>query len=144
MVMTRLQIPLLALSIGLSACGGGDSTTPNNNQPPPPAQANDIKIVVGASTLTTTAFNPNPKVVTLGSNTSITVRWINNDISGGDYQQGTAVIHNITSDNSPADFAASGTLVGNATYSATFDAVGDYPYHCSIHPNMVGTVRVEP
>jgi plastocyanin len=144
MIMTRIPLTLLALSLGLSACGGDSTDSGSNNPPPPASQANDIAIVVGASTLTTTAFSPNPKVVALGSNTSVNVRWINTDISEGDYQQGTAVVHNITSDNTPADFAPSGSLGGNATYSATFDAVGDYFYHCSIHPNMVGRVQVDP
>jgi plastocyanin len=142
MIMTRIQLTLLALSLGISACGGDSTDSGTNNPPPPAALPNDINIAVGASALTTTAFSPNPKVVALGSNTSLSVRWINTDISGGDYQQGTAVTHNITSDNGL--FTASGPLGGNATYSATFDAVGDYPYHCSIHPNMVGTLTVNP
>jgi plastocyanin len=70
------------------------------------------------------------------------VRWVNKDISGGDYAQGTATSHNITSDNGA--FTSSGLLGGNATFSTSFTAAGDYPYHCSVHPNMVGTVTVTP
>ena len=29
------------------------------------------------------------------------------------------------------------------TYSFTFTAAGTYPYHCSIHPNMVGTIVID-
>ena len=105
-------------------------------------QANDVSIVVGASGLTTTAFSPNPKVVSLGGNPSVTVRWVNNDISGGGYTTGTATTHNITSDNGA--FASSGLLGGNATYSVDLTTAGSYPYHCSIHPNMVGTITVNP
>jgi plastocyanin len=105
-------------------------------------QANDIDIVVGASGLTTTAFSPNPKVVSLAGNSSVSVRWVNQDITGGSYTGGTATVHNITSDNGA--FTASGNLGGNATYSIALTTAGSYPYHCSIHPNMVGTVTVNP
>jgi plastocyanin len=105
-------------------------------------QANDIDVVVGASGLTTTAFSPNPKVVSLAGNSSVSVRWVNQDITGGNYTGGTATVHNITSDNGA--FTASGNLGGNATYSIALTTAGSYPYHCSIHPNMVGTVTVNP
>jgi plastocyanin len=141
MAMTRIQLTLLALSLGLSG-GCGSSTAPTNQNPPPPAvQGNDVSIVVGASLLTTAAFSPNPKDVSLNGSPSVTVRWVNRDISGGDYTSGTATVHNITSDF--GDFTASGPLGGNATYSVPLTA-GSYPYHCSIHPNMVGTITVSP
>jgi plastocyanin len=141
--MPRIQLTLLALSLGL--CGGcSNYSAPSNSQNPPPpmVQANDINIVVGASGLTTTAFSPNPKVVSLGGNPSVSLRWVNKDITGGDYVSGSAMVHNITSDNGA--FTASGNLGGNATYSVALTATGDYPYHCSIHPNMVGTITVNP
>jgi plastocyanin len=28
-------------------------------------------------------------------------------------------------------------------YSFTFTAAGDYPYFCSLHPHMTGTIKVE-
>ena len=140
--MNRIWSALVAVPLGLSACGGYTAPTDTGNMAPPTAAPNDIHIVVGASALMATAFNPNPKVVSLAGNPSVTVRWVNSDISGGDYSSGTATIHNITSDN--AAFTPSGTLGGNATYSVTLTAAGDYPYHCQIHPNMVGTVTVNP
>jgi plastocyanin len=142
--MPRIRITLLAISVGLSgACGSYTAPGGNPQNPAPPvAMANDVSIVVGASALTTTAFSPNPQIVSLGSNPSVTVRWVNKDISGGGYTTGTATIHNITSDN--GGFTSSGSLGGNATYSVALTAPGSYPYHCSIHPNMVGTVTVNP
>jgi plastocyanin len=106
------------------------------------AMQNDIAIVAGASQLSTAAFSPNPKVVSLGGSSSVTVRWVNSDITGGNYTSGTATSHNITSDNGA--FSPSGVLGGNATYSVTLSAPGNYPYHCSIHPNMVGSITVNP
>jgi plastocyanin len=141
--MTQIRIALLTLSLGLSgACGSYTAPTNSQNPPPPMVQANDVSIVVGASGLSTTAFSPNPKVVSLGGSPSVTVRWVNKDITGGDYASGTATVHNITSDNGA--FTASGSLGGNGTYSVALTTTGDYPYHCSIHPNMIGTITVNP
>ena len=140
--MNRIWSALLAVPFGLAACGGYTAPTDTQNMAPPTAAPNDIHVAVGASALTTTAFNPNPKVVSLGGNTSVTVRWVNSDISGGNYTSGTATIHNIASDNGA--FTMSGPLGGNVTYSVALTATGDYPYHCAIHPNMVGTVTVNP
>jgi plastocyanin len=143
MAMARIPLALLALALGLSsACGSYTAPSNMQNPPPPAASANDITIAIGASQLTTTAFSPNPKVVSLSGNPSVSVRWVNKDISGGSYATGTTTSHNIASDNGA--FATSGALGGNATYSATFTAAGSYPYHCAIHPNMVGTVTVNP
>jgi plastocyanin len=141
--MTRLQLTLLALSLGLSGACGSSTAPTNGNLPPPPVLPNDVRIVVGASALSTTAFNPYQKTVSLSGAPSVSVRWVNNDISGGDYQQGTAVSHNITPDT-PGDFTPSGTLGGNRSYSVAFTAAGDYPYHCSIHTNMIGLITVNP
>jgi plastocyanin len=143
MSMARIQITLLALSLALSgACGSDTAPSDTQNPPPPAATANDISMVVGASQLTTTAFSPNPKVVSLGGNPSVTVRWVNKDITGGNYAEGSATVHNITSDDGA--FTASGGLGGNGTYSVALTTAGSYPYHCAIHPNMVGTVTVNP
>jgi plastocyanin len=141
--MPRIRITLLALSLGL--CGAcGSYTAPSNmqNPPTPTPTANDISIVVGASQLTTSAFNPNPEVVSLSGTASVTVRWVNRDITGGGYTGGTTTVHNITSDNGA--FAPSGDLGGNGTYSVALTTAGSYPYHCAIHPNMVGTITVNP
>jgi plastocyanin len=143
MAMARIRITLLALSLGLAgACGSYTAPTTTQNPPPPAAMTNDISIVIGASGLTTTAFSPDNKVVSLGGNPSVSVRWVNKDIMGGGYGSGGATVHNITSDNGA--FTASGPLGGNATYTIALTTAGSYPYHCSIHPKMVGTITVNP
>ena len=138
----RLIAAPVALSI-VAACGGYTAPTGNNNNNPPPAPtSNDINIVVGASTKTTNAFSPNPKNVSLGGASTVSVRWVNGDISGGDYTMGTAVIHDIVSDDN--SFQPSGNLGGNATYTINLSTARDYAYHCNIHPNMTGTIHLTP
>jgi plastocyanin len=51
--------------------------------------------------------------------------------------------HTIVSDTaSPVQFS-SDPLPTGASYSFTFIQAGTYPYHCSIHPSMMGTIVVQ-
>jgi amicyanin len=52
---------------------------------------------------------------------------------------------NIDAHTSTADGGAwdSGFLQPGETYSRTFDEAGAFPYHCTPHPFMRGTVAVE-
>lgn len=134
--MDRLAISLFTLTLTLASACGSDSTT----NPNPTPMAGDVDIVKGAQVLTTTAFNPNPKQLSLGGGTAVSVRWVNTDGGGG--YGGTAVAHQIASDNGA--FGTSAPLGSGATYSVTFTAAGSYNYHCAIHPNMVGTIVVSP
>jgi plastocyanin len=94
-----------------------------------------VSIVSGSSSLTDTAYQPNPIQVSVGN----TVTWTNND----------AQPHTVTSGsngqpdnkfNSSPNFSP---LVNpGQTFSFTFTQAGNYPYFCSLHPNMVGTVSV--
>jgi plastocyanin len=131
--MHRLPIAIYALSLGLAAACGSSSTTGPSPTP------GDVDIVKGASLLTTAAFNPNPKQLSLGGAANVTVRWVNTD--GGGAYGGTAVTHQIASDDGA--FATSQPLGAGATYSVNLQA-GTYHYHCAIHPNMVGTISVGP
>ena len=135
-----LRIQLLLVVLGSVAACGGPATA--NTPPPPPPLANDIRIVSGASTKGNAAFDPNPKALSLSGASSVTVRWVNSDFSGGSYNNsgGTAVPHQVVSDDGTFD---TGSLGGNATSSKTLTA-GTYPYHCAIHPSMVGTITVNP
>jgi plastocyanin len=47
-----------------------------------------------------------------------------------------------SSDNNSITTFDSGVLMGGETLSFTFDMEGEYPYFCTLHPNMVGTVVV--
>lgn len=51
--------------------------------------------------------------------------------------------HSVVSDDeSPEDFS-SGTLSPGQSFEYTFENVGVFPYHCGLHPSMVGTITVQ-
>jgi plastocyanin len=136
----------ISFPVALCVATACDYTEPDSaaNAAPPAPTANDINIVVGAQNRGDEAFSPNPRTVALNGESSVTIRWVNTDISGGDYVDGTAVVHAVVSDSDPAAFEPSGDLAGNATHSIELTAPGDYPYHCSLHPAEVGTIHVDP
>jgi plastocyanin len=68
---------------------------------------------------------PDELSVTVGT----TVTWMNTD----------SVVHTSTSDAAGWN---SGTVAPGAQFSVAFQTAGTFPYHCSIHPGMVGTVVV--
>lgn len=106
----------------MMASGGGSYASPPQSSP---GSAATVTIVPGASAMTTTAFSPNPLNVSVGT----TVTWLNND--------GTA--HTSTSDGGAW---SSPIIAPGGQFSFTFQSAGTFPYHCMIHPNMVGTVSV--
>jgi len=117
----RFAFILTTLAIA-SSCGGGSSpmspSTGTNSVTP-------ISIVSGARVLTSTAYSPNPLTISAGT----TVTWTNND----------STTHTATSDSG----AFNGTVAPNAQFSFTFANKGTFAYHCTLHPNMVGSVVVQ-
>ncbi len=64
------------------------------------------------------------------------------DVLPGDtvkWSNGSVRTHTVTADDGSFN---SGYVLGGGSFSHTFDAVGTYPYHCTIHPMMMGEVDV--
>jgi len=105
------------------------------------AQSDKVQasIVPGASTLTDTAVSPNPIQAKVGQ----TVVWTNDD----------SAFHTVTSGLIGAADAGKTFDSGLAgptaltskgkTFEHKFDTAGEYPYFCTLHPAMVGTVIVK-
>lgn len=126
MRIVRFGIAVSTL-VFMSACGGYSSTpTSPSNNPTSSGNGTPITIVKGAQALTTTAYSPDPLTISAGT----TVTWTNSD----------STPHTATSDTGTF---GSGTINGGGSYSFTFQNKGTYTYHCSFHPNMVGTVTVQ-
>jgi len=120
-----LLILFTSLAAFAAACSGNSSSPAQPSSTPPAGPSTAVSIPQGASTLTLTAYNPNPVNVAVGT----TVRWTNTD----------SVAHTSTSDNNTWN---SGTLGAGAHFDFTFQNAGNFPYHCAIHPGMVGTIVV--
>jgi plastocyanin len=114
-----IALAVVAATIGCSS-NSSNTTAPSGN-------ANTVTIPSGASALTTTAYSPNP--VTVARGTAVT--WVNNDNTA----------HTATS-NDNATFN-SGAIPPGGQFTMTFNTAGSFPYRCTLHPNMVGTVTVQ-
>jgi DNA-binding beta-propeller fold protein YncE/glucose/arabinose dehydrogenase/plastocyanin len=89
-----------------------------------------VSIVPDSTTLTDTAYQPNPVQINVGD----TVTWTNDD----------AQPHTVTSSANaqPDGQFDSNVMDPQQTFEHTFTEAGEYPYFCILHPNMVGTVSV--
>jgi plastocyanin len=126
--MKKLQLAVLSGAlVMMAACGGNSSPAASPSpMPSPTPTGSNVSIPVGARTLGSAAYVPNPVTITVGS----TVTWTNND----------TIPHTSTSDNGVFD---SGNMAAGAKFSFTFDTRGTFPYHCTFHPGMVASVVVQ-
>ena len=84
------------------------------------ARADDANVTIDNFT-----FTPAELTVKVGT----TVTWKNHD----------DIPHTVVS----AGKFRSKALDTDDSFSFTFTAAGDYPYFCSLHPHMTGTIKVE-
>lgn len=124
--MTMRLVLAAALLAMCTACGSSSYSTPATPTPAPTPTGNGtpVSIVSGASVMTTTAYAPNPVTVAVGGS----VTWTNGDN---------------TAHTSTGPSWNSGTIAPGSSYTMTFSSAGTFTYHCSIHPNMTGTVTVQ-
>lgn len=78
----------------------------------------------------------NPQTLTIAPGDSVT--WTNN----------SGIYHTVSGtgfDSSPTCNTQTGIgcLQSGQTYTHVFNAAGNYPYHCNVHPSMTGTVVVQ-
>ena len=119
LVLAGLVIVGLAATI---ACGSSYSAPVG---PPPPAADVTITIVAQSGNL---SFTPDPGLVAVGK----TVAWRNADASA---------THRIVADGGA--FSTGDIPYGSVSVPIMMNAAGAFPYHCSIHPTMVGTLNVQ-
>ena len=136
----RLSASLLLIAL-VTGCGGYSSTPSPSSPSPTPSPAPSpvpspspapsgstatVTIPTNARTLGTGGFVPNPTTVAQG----MAVTWANTDSTN----------HDIVSDTGIWD---SGRVAAGDSFRFTFTARGTFPYHCSIHPGMTGTIVVQ-
>jgi plastocyanin len=112
---------LAAAVLGVSACGGYGSSSPDSPtvSSTPPAGATVINVVGINGAL---SFSPNPATVPAGQ----LVVWHNVD----------TITHRVVFDDGELDTGN----IGPGAFSQAMGIVAPTPYHCSIHPPMVGAI----
>jgi plastocyanin len=114
-----------------NATGAANQTASNGTASSPASgSAMKVSIVSGASGKTDDAYDPNPVQTKAGD----TVTWTNNDSTPHTATSGTG--------SKPDGTFDSGTLEQGESFSFMFEKAGEYPYFCTLHPNMAGTVSV--
>jgi len=103
------------------------------------AGSDDTLVIVRIKNL---AFVPAEITIRPGT----TVRWVNEDPFSHDVTSGSVVsgrrARQVSKSRHPDGRFHSGTYGQGRSFEQTFDDVGDYPYFCTIHPIMFGTVNV--
>lgn len=117
---------ILFISITFLACsksgGYSDNNTDNGNNGG--GVPNTVSVDINAM-----SFSPTTVTVKVGT----IVKWNNLDYYS---------THTVTSDNGTT--FNSGTIAIGSSYSYTTSVAGTFPYHCTVHGGMNGTLVVNP
>ena len=121
---------LLVCAAALAACGGSGASpaasVAASAAAPSNAALSEAPAAGGdAVAIQNFAFGPASLSVAAGT----TVTWTNNDTAP----------HTATADDESFD---SSSIAPGATFSQAFETAGTFAYHCSLHPNMTGTIEV--
>ena len=138
-VLAFALFALLALSACASSTGGTAAPAATAPSPAPAGSAPASAPAAGGGGCTTSSepgavtagienFTFDPADVTAAVGETIT--WTNAD----------SAPHTVTLDDGACD---TGNIAQNASAGLVFDAAGTYPYHCTIHPNMTGTITIQ-
>jgi plastocyanin len=133
--MRRLAFLLVSSLALVAACGGGTSSPPGQSasqagSPPAsqPAAAACEEVASGTVTVDIegNAYSPDPVSAGVGE----AIQWTNAD----------AVPHTATLDEGDC---GTDNIATGATLGLVFNEAGTYTYHCTVHPEMTGTIEIE-
>ena len=136
----RVAVAGVTAAVLLAGCGGSDSgtTKPEVAASTSPNTVGNATVAAarpaGNSAVTVKQFQFMPAELTVKAGTNVT--WTNQD----------EILHTATSGATPgtADGKFDGQMDGRGkSFSHVFDQPGRYPYFCSRHTSMAGTVVVE-
>lgn len=120
--MKKLMFLTLAVLVGaVVMIAGCTSSTPSPSSSPQISTASQNSISMKGL-----AFNPSALTISKGAN----VTWTNDD----------STTHTVTSDTGAFD---SGNFSPGNSFTHQFNETGTFPYHCTIHPSMKGTITVQ-
>ncbi|MHB1361204.1 MAG: cupredoxin domain-containing protein [Thermoleophilia bacterium] len=116
---TLAALFVLALMLGVAACGGSSSDSGGGS--------GTVTVSGQATTVNIRNLSFNPPVIAVRTGTTVT--WSNGD----------TLTHTVTASNGAFD---SGRLEPGKNFGYTFNSAGTYDYACTIHPTMKGQVMV--
>jgi plastocyanin len=116
MLVTR-GVTMILVILAVAACGSSTSTSVANSCGSSGAAAN-------INTASSNVFSPSAATIAHGQ----AVCW----------QNSSSVSHTVTADNG----AFNTSLPVGQIFVYTYSTAGSYPYHCTIHAGMTGTITV--
>ena len=124
----RLVAGLFVLSLVVAACGGDDGgdTTGTTGTTGATGATEETGSTGGGTSITIAGFAFDPNTITVSGPTEVT---ITNDDD---------ITHTFTLDDDSVDE----TIDAGATATVTVDVSQTTGFHCTIHPQMTGTVEV--
>jgi plastocyanin len=135
----------LATAVALAACSGAATQAPTSaagtqapgTQAPPASQAPAQSTATGATCADSTA-------TTTVSTTVASFTWEAVTAKVGDvitWTNADAAPHRVATDDGSCKMG--GNIPGNGgKASLVFSKAGTYPFHCSVHPSMKGTITI--
>jgi plastocyanin len=127
--MRRILVALcavVALALGLAACGGSSNNSGSSGSTSTPASSSSGSAGGVQIKMQNIQFSPKDTTVKVGDK----VTWTNDDSTD----------HNVTA-QSGADFKSK-DFGNGGTFSFTPDKAGTIKYVCTIHPGMTATLTV--
>ena len=130
MSVWKMAVVVAGSALTLAACGGGGSSTASNtgcNQTGGSTSGTGTQVVkINPDPNTIGRFDPNPVSVKVGD--SVEWDWLD-----------SSTPHTVTADDGSFE---SCTQNSGFKFVVTFSKAGDVKYHCTIHAQMLGDVKV--
>lgn len=130
MIAWKLAVVAAGSALMLTACGGGGSTGSSGNSGCNPTGGSS------AAATQTVKIVPDPNTVGKFDPPSISVK--TGDTVEWDFQDSSSQ-HSVTADDNSFDSCLQNS---GAKFVVTFSKAGDVKYHCTIHAQMVGDIKV--
>ncbi|MBI2782355.1 MAG: cupredoxin domain-containing protein [Chloroflexi bacterium] len=121
------RLAALSAALLLAACSGGSSaqtSAPGGTAAAKPCDDSTGTTVVAASVKDNTWSQP------VNARVNDVITWTNND----------GVPHKVVLDDSSCGMKDN--IPGGGSKSLVFTKAGTYPFHCSVHPSMKGTITI--
>ena len=122
------SVAAVSLTAVLAACGGESSSSSGASCSPGSSGVNLGTAVATVNATDNLAFTP----TTANAGVGQVVQWTNT----GSTQ------HTVTFESAGASCLSDVSLQGGAQWQVKFNQAGTYSYHCTIHPQMTGTITV--